>query len=80
MAMNIRTNHVHLVVGCANIPPERMLSQLKAWTTRRLREAACVSADTRVWTHHGSTRYLWNKRSVDAAIDYVTDHQGADLP
>ena len=79
LALNVRTNHVHVVIVGADVTPDRMLGQLKAWTTRRLREAVCVSADVRVWTHHGSTRYLWNEPSVKAAIDYVADHQGADL-
>ena len=80
LALSVRTNHVHVVVAGAAVPPERMMGQLKAWATRRLREAGCVSTNVRVWTHHGSTRYLWKERSVEAAIDYVTDQQGTDLP
>ena len=79
LALNVRTNHVHVIVAGADVTPNRMLGQLKAWTTRRLREAGCISAHARVWTHHGSTRYLWNQRSVEAALDYVTNHQGPDL-
>ncbi|MFQ5425415.1 MAG: transposase [Phycisphaerae bacterium] len=74
LALNVRTNHVHVVVRTADVTPDRMMGQLKAWTTRRLREAGCVSANGRVWTHHGSTRYLWNEQGVDTAIDYVTYH------
>ena len=56
LAVNVRTNHVHVVISFPHESPERVLGQLKAWATRRLREAGCVAADQRVWTHHGSTR------------------------
>ncbi len=79
LALNVRTNHVHVVVAC-DAHPDRALSEFKAWTTRRLREARCMAPDAVVWTHHGSTRYLWKKESVDAAMEYVVDRQGDDLP
>ncbi|UCC31162.1 MAG: transposase [Phycisphaerales bacterium] len=79
LAVNARTNHVHAVVACPDVTPERALMQLKAWTTRRLHEGGCVPPDARVWTHHGSTRYLWNEPSVNAAIAYVLEYQGPDL-
>lgn len=34
----------------------------------------------KLWTRHGSTRYLWNEASVEAACRYVRDGQGADIP
>src|SRR5262245_31070838 len=33
-AINVRSNHVHVVVT-AELPPEQVLSQLKAWCARR---------------------------------------------
>lgn len=78
-AQNVRTNHVHVVVSCGDIPPEKALAELKAWTTRRLREAGVVGPDVRVWTHHGSTRYLWDELSLANAIEYVRERQGVDL-
>src|SRR4051794_18420754 len=34
-AVNVRTNHVHVVLG-AGSPPERVMNQLKSWATRRM--------------------------------------------
>lgn len=69
-ALNVRTNHVHLVLT-ADATPERAMSECKAWSTRRLREAGLITADERVWTRHGSTRYLWDRASLERAIEYV---------
>ena len=80
LALNVRSNHVHAVVVCGELSPEEAMVQLKAWSTRRLREAGCVAADAQVWTKHGSTRYLWNDKSVAGAVAYVLDGQGDDLP
>jgi REP element-mobilizing transposase RayT len=75
MAVNVRTNHVHVVVGYAGIDPETMMGQLKAWSSRRLREAGLVKLDTPVWTRHGSTQYIWESRSIPAAVAYVEEGQ-----
>src|SRR5258708_3131685 len=69
-ALHVRTNHVHLVVS-GTAPPERMMGQLKAWATRRLREAALVAPGIRPWAGHGSTRYLWTDEAVADACSYV---------
>lgn len=76
LAVNARTNHVHAVVGFARVAPEVVLAQLKAWCTRRLREAGAVEPGQRVWTHHGSTKWLWEPDSVARAVDYVLNRQG----
>jgi len=77
-AVNVRTNHVHVVVG-ATAPPERMMNQLKSWATRRLLLAAEISDGTRPWSRHGSTRYLWTTESIEAACRYVVEGQGVVL-
>ena len=77
-ACNVRTNHIHLVVT-ADAPPEKVMGDLKSYITRRLREANLISQETHVWTRHGSTRYLNEERSVEAAVRYVIDQQGEDL-
>jgi REP element-mobilizing transposase RayT len=77
-AVHVRTNHVHLVVS-ALIEPESVLGTVKAWATRDLRNAGAIDEDRRLWTRHGSTRYLWNERAFEAACGYVIDLQGADL-
>ncbi|HWA98068.1 MAG TPA: transposase [Pirellulales bacterium] len=78
-AINVRTNHVHVVVS-ADCKPERVMSDFKAWATRRLREAGLLERDVRPWSDHGSTRYLWNERALEDACKYVVDCQGANLP
>lgn len=75
-ACNVRTNHVHVVVGrCGEYLPEEVMSQFKAWSTRRLREAGLAGADARVWTEHGSTRWINDEESLGRAVDYVLNRQ-----
>ncbi|MCA8915085.1 MAG: transposase [Planctomycetes bacterium] len=78
-AVNVRTNHAHMVV-LATADPARILNTLKAWATRALREAGLVDKDTSVWTKGGSRRWLWNAEDLAAAADYVINGQGPDLP
>lgn len=75
-AVHVRTNHVHVVVT-ADSKPEKVMADFKAWASRRLREAFGESADRDRWTQHGSTRYLNTHASLDAAIAYVVEEQGA---
>ena len=79
VAVNVRTNHVHAVVN-ANEKPELIMNSFKSYATRRLRELKCVSPATKIWSRHGSTRYLWTELQVSAAVDYVINGQGDDLP
>jgi REP element-mobilizing transposase RayT len=76
--VHARSNHVHVVVS-APVEPEVLLTTFKAWATRRLRDADLVTSDVRVWTRHGSTRYLWTDRDVESAIFYVVELQGVEL-
>jgi len=77
-ALNVRTNHLHVVLTAA-CGPEKVMGDFKAWCTRRLREHGLASKDRRVWTDGGSTRYLWTDDDRSAAVDYVVNGQGADL-
>lgn len=74
-ACNARSNHVHCVVAAPGAPPERVLQQLKMWSTRRLREQTSLDALSRLWTDHRSARYLWDQPSVDRAIEYTLEAQ-----
>ena len=76
-AMNVRTNHVHVVLS-GSTPPERMMTSLKAWSTRRLREAGLATTNARLWSRHGSTRYLWTETDVARACEYVVNGQDGD--
>ena len=75
LAVNVRTTHVHALVGYHEARPEKMIAEFKAWSTRRLREVGLVGAGVPVWTRHGSTRYLWEPASLNAAAAYVLEGQ-----
>jgi REP element-mobilizing transposase RayT len=75
LACHVRTNHVHVVVR-ADAAPEKVMSDFKAYASRRLREKLGEPANSKRWTQHGSTRYLWTDDSVLAAIEDVVTGQG----
>jgi len=79
-AINVRTNHVHLVVSIGEKKPEIALNAFKANATRKMREIGVWESNLSPWAAKGSKRYLWNERSVARAIDYVINGQGDDLP
>lgn len=78
LAYQARTNHVHAVVR-AQVEPERVLRDLKAWCTRRLVEGGRRRQGEPVWAHHGSTVYLWDHDAVERACVYVLEGQGEPL-
>lgn len=73
-ALSVRTNHIHAVLT-ADPPPEPVMTTLKSWSTRRLREANLSDPDMPVWAGHGSTRYLNDHASLAAATDYIERFQ-----
>jgi len=87
-AVNCRSNHCHVVVTASNHNGEQVRDQLKAWCTRRLKQAAeqeSMKAEGRKpsgdsarenwWTRNGSVRYLFDNASLEAAIRYTLDAQ-----
>jgi REP element-mobilizing transposase RayT len=74
-ACHVRTTHVHVIVT-AQDKPEKIMSDFKAYASRRLKEHLNERADCKRWTQHGSTLYLWNEEQVAAKIDYVLNGQG----
>ncbi|TWT40377.1 Valine--tRNA ligase [Phycisphaerae bacterium RAS1] len=77
-ALNVRTNHVHVVVSAPG-SPERVMNDFKSYASRRMVEARVFPPDTPAWSRHGSTRYLWTMDDVRGACEYVDEHQGGDL-
>jgi len=71
-AINVRTNHIHLVVT-ANRDPETVMEQLKAWCSRRLSEY--LGRKQKWWTEHGSTKWINDDEYLNNAIHYVNDLQ-----
>jgi REP element-mobilizing transposase RayT len=78
-AINVRTNHVHVVVS-AQVRPELILTAFKANSTRQMRAAGCWPHEHSPWSVGGSRRYLWTEMSVERAIDYVINGQGGPMP
>jgi len=78
-AINVRTNHVHTVV-VADRKPEPVMDTFKAYATRHLTGAGHWHRGQKLWSRHGSTRWLWTAHSVACAIDYVLNCQGDELP
>ena len=76
-AIACRTNHVHAVVS-ATAAPQVVMTQLRAWTTRRLKElhsADPVRLRKNYWTEGGSKRFLNDEASLEAAVIYVAECQ-----
>ena len=78
-AINVRTNHVHVVVS-GGAPPERMMNSFKARATSLMRARVLVGPDSRMWARHGSTRRLIRENDLEDVVLYVSEGQGADLP
>jgi len=77
-ALNVRTNHVHVVVT-SEAPIDQVMNTFKAYATRKLRESNLVGGGARTWARHGSTRFLRDEQDVIDAMSYVLDYQGEDL-
>lgn len=74
-AAHIRTEHLHAVLSC-DCKPEAAMNVIKSRATRMLREQYPDLATRKIWTRHGSTKYIWKREHVFAAIDYVVSKQG----
>jgi REP element-mobilizing transposase RayT len=79
LAINVRVEHVHMVVAGA-APFDEVMTALKAYGTRALRRERLIDGGTRVWARHGSARPLQDEEAIAAAIDYTANRQGPDLP
>ena len=81
-AVNVRSNHVHVVVTCA-CPAEKARDEFKLWTSRRLSDAAGLSTPVarkagrrHWWTEGGDVRPIADERYLTNAIEYVVNMQG----
>jgi REP element-mobilizing transposase RayT len=78
LAAHVRSNHVHIVVE-AQDAPEFVMTQLKCASSRRLNELGFDDPTRKRWARHGSTRRLFDHETVQRAISYVIEGQGAPL-
>jgi len=76
-ALNVRSNHVHIVIT-ADVLPEVVMNQLKAWCSRRLNQSDEHTKNSirkrKWWTEHGSTKWINDEYYLETAIRYV--HEG----
>jgi REP element-mobilizing transposase RayT len=70
--VNVRTNHVHVVVSC-DVTPEKARDEFKAWGTRRLKVGN--PGRQHWWTEKGSKRPIWTEDDLERVIVYVRDMQ-----
>ncbi len=76
IAFAVMANHVHLVVEVADaVPAAKLLTDFKAYTTRRLNTVHTPGSKQKWWTERGSTRALRNAGAVAAAVAYVKDQE-----
>jgi REP element-mobilizing transposase RayT len=78
VAAHVRSSHVH-VVAEAEVPPEKVMNDCKAYATRALNLLEGEESGRTRWARHGSTRWLWNDRDVREAIRYVVEEQGEPM-
>jgi REP element-mobilizing transposase RayT len=74
LAAHVRSNHVHVVVS--DLSAEQVMISLKSYASRAFNRMAWDRPGCRRWAHHGSTRHLWTKDAISAAIQYVICEQG----
>lgn len=80
-AVNVRSNHIHVVVT-ADRDPGNVMNQFKAWCSRKLSDAAGlkhivgVKAGRRHWfTEGGNKEVIEDEEYLENAIRYVLEGQ-----
>ena len=61
---SVLNNHVHVVVTAPDILPENVMRLLKAKATMRLRKRGFVGSEDKIWTQHGSTKYVFDEKGL----------------
>jgi REP element-mobilizing transposase RayT len=81
-AVNVRSNHVHVVVTCA-CAGEQARDQFKLWTSRRLSDLAGLTTPVahkagrrHWWTEGGDSRPIEDEQYLANAVNYVVNMQG----
>jgi len=74
LAAHVRTTHVHTVVE-VEVLPERVMSEFKVYASRRLNQMGLDKTGRKRWSRHGSTRWLWKRQHVSAAVQYIVEEQ-----
>jgi REP element-mobilizing transposase RayT len=80
LALNVRTNHAHIVVEASSNSAERVMGDFKAYATRAMRASGLLAAGQPTWAGHGSTVHCFTEAEVAGVIEYTNHGQGDDLP
>ena len=75
LALNVRTNHIHVVVSAVK-KSETVAGEFKRIATSRLRDNGYFLNGRRIWSRGRSRPPLWKPREVESAIEYVLYRQG----
>jgi REP element-mobilizing transposase RayT len=79
LAVHVRTNHVHIVVQ-AEATPEWVMSTFKRYASRALNQLGLDERQDRCrWGRHGSTRHIWTREQLSAAVRYAVSGQGEPM-
>ena len=69
LAVNCRTNHVHVLVSAADISIEVPRMQFKAWATRKLKHLS--PGRKKWWTEGGWDVFIDDEASLARVIEYI---------
>ena len=72
-AINVRSNHTHVVVAASEYKPDQVASQFKAWCTRKLK--VTYPNRERFWTEGTSCRWINTTDELAKAIEYTLEAQ-----
>ena len=72
-AVNVRSNHIHVVVTAASYQPKTVASQFKSWCTRMMKEHH--GNRERFWTEGASYRWINDESELATAIEYTLEAQ-----
>ena len=74
-ALNARSNHCHIVVTAPAKSGDNVRDQLKANSTRKLRELSPIFQDRPVWTVGGDWKCINDEDGLETVCRYVRDAQ-----
>ena len=67
------------VIAEAEVPPEKVVTDLKAYASRALNQLGHDAPGRRRWARQGSTRWVWEDQDIREAIRYVVEEQGESI-
>jgi REP element-mobilizing transposase RayT len=79
IAMNARSNHVHVVVQAPNHSPQIVRDQLKANATRVLREPPEAIIQQKLWTRGGDCELIRTETDLEQIVAYVIEGQDSKI-